>query len=988
GINGICLSERKGKECEQPVCSPSKNCNNHGICKPVMNCKATCQCFRQWMGNACEIRNPRVAWGDPHLETLDGRAFDYFGIVKFWGCISPSLSYQYRFYAYKTTSFIGAIVIKVGNSSVLTVTTKLNITADDFPSLRLDGSLIDNLNSNHSYKFDNDTIRLDISPKSSLINKKDPTILITSVKYNSGSSISVITSFSEKMKCQYLSLSITGSEKMFNQTSGICGVMNDEDSDDFKGPNGENFTSHIDFVESWRMTSTYRQNRGLLNTWSFHLSNFHKDDVMDSSYTLSSHKPIYSLKYINQSKIDLASELCAGDDVNEDDKKRCIYDVVMSDDPSIAKQGILTLKQCKNQCSNRGTCQDKVCVCIDGWSGEYCEIGFCDQCVNGNCSEGFCSCFKGFEGSTCEIEAFCEGNCSSRGICVKTGVCECEIGWTGNNCSEVAICQKGCSNHGVCIDHDKCKCEVGYTGPTCLLYSCENMNYCTNHGSCLGFDECLCEDGWKGDACSIAICEKDCSLNGECIAPNKCLCNNGFHGDYCEHLKSCPDLMNCNGHGICKNETECICDSGFTGRNCSVPECDPPYSLNGTCISANECKCDLGFEGMTCSEFSCESLNFCSGRGSYISFDNCSCDLLWYGPKYSETSCKNQSNCSGNGICVAPNVCKCKNGFTGEDCSEKAVPNIDKPQFLSDDYTVVVDELISNNEYLLQIQANDTDIGSTKGIFYSLGFSNISVTIDEITGVLQSNVEFKPGSYNVEVVAMENTLSKLSSSASVTINVEDVNKCAVIKHPVLNDKILLNSSIPQGSLVLRIDATDLDYGLKGELTYKLEKTEKESNIFEVRGNSTEIVTVKYPLPVGRFEHRLIALDKSDDPCSSTSTFVVYIQQGEEVEVTTVKPEDGTISKSIQSTLPNEESTLNEFSTEEDTDFTTKAFSNYLTTSGGEIIDTTSYSQTVIKKTSEMTYLIIAISSVGVMVSIAILTFLFLFIKAKKGKGYI
>ncbi|CAD5115137.1 unnamed protein product [Dimorphilus gyrociliatus] len=275
---------------------------------------------------------------------------------------------------------------------------------------------------------------------------------------------------------------------------------------------------------------------------------------MDSSYTTTSHQPIYNLQNFSQTKIDMASKLCQANEVDDDDKIKCIYDVILTNDPTIAKQGVLTSKQCKNQCYNRGVCQEKGCICIDGWSGEYCEIGVCGECINGNCSGGFCSCFKGFEGSTCEIEAFCKNNCSSRGVCVKTGICECEEGWTSNNCSEKAICSRGCSQNGVCIDHNKCKCNMGYTGDICSLFSCENLNYCSNHGSCIGFDICFCKEGWQEESCSIPICKNQCSLNGECINPDQCICIDGFEGELCDSMINCPHLDNCSDHGICKTK--------------------------------------------------------------------------------------------------------------------------------------------------------------------------------------------------------------------------------------------------------------------------------------------------------------------------------------------------------------------------------------------------------------------------------------------------
>ena len=111
----------------------------------------------QWLlGACCERRRPRRAFGDPHIETLDGVWFDaevvepdphietldgvwfdYFGIGQFWDCKSELLDFgiQVRYFYFKQTSFTGAIALKVGRS-VMTVTTAPNATAKQQPLVR------------------------------------------------------------------------------------------------------------------------------------------------------------------------------------------------------------------------------------------------------------------------------------------------------------------------------------------------------------------------------------------------------------------------------------------------------------------------------------------------------------------------------------------------------------------------------------------------------------------------------------------------------------------------------------------------------------------------------------------------------------------------------------------------------------------------------------------------------------------------------------
>ena len=81
---------------------------------------------------------PRRTWGDPHIETLDGIEFDYFGIGQFWDCKSEENDFgcQVRYFHYKQTSLTGAVALKAG-SSVVTITTPAVAQPGDVPTVRL-----------------------------------------------------------------------------------------------------------------------------------------------------------------------------------------------------------------------------------------------------------------------------------------------------------------------------------------------------------------------------------------------------------------------------------------------------------------------------------------------------------------------------------------------------------------------------------------------------------------------------------------------------------------------------------------------------------------------------------------------------------------------------------------------------------------------------------------------------------------------------------
>lgn len=56
--------------------------------------------------------------------------------------------------------------------------------------------------------------------------------------------------------------------------------------------------------------------------------------------------------------------------------------------------------ECNKKCANNGWCNhDKICMCAEGYMGQYCETALCyPQCMNGgNCTApAVCSCPKGW----------------------------------------------------------------------------------------------------------------------------------------------------------------------------------------------------------------------------------------------------------------------------------------------------------------------------------------------------------------------------------------------------------------------------------------------------------------------------------------------------------------------------------------------------------------------------------------------------------------
>ena len=153
---------------------PSAGCSGNGVAVAVGDCGSRCVCSIRWTGTCCETRRPWRNWGDPHLETLDGRPvlpirqrkklteifwparkfvfhlkqlqfialstgieYDYFGIGEFWGCKSPfnDFGMQFRYFAYERASLTGGVAVKAG-LSVLSLMTVNTTDPKEFPKLR------------------------------------------------------------------------------------------------------------------------------------------------------------------------------------------------------------------------------------------------------------------------------------------------------------------------------------------------------------------------------------------------------------------------------------------------------------------------------------------------------------------------------------------------------------------------------------------------------------------------------------------------------------------------------------------------------------------------------------------------------------------------------------------------------------------------------------------------------------------------------------
>jgi hypothetical protein len=133
-----------------------------------------------------------------------------------------------------------------------------------------------------------------------------------------------------------------------------------------------------------------------------------------------------------------------------------------------------------------GVCSDGpdyTCLCKSGWTGADCATATCPgipacNTPYGKCNTatGVCTCLQGYTGDACEVAPGGEcGNppCNNNGTC-KDKTCTCYAGWQGPQCATPAVAPTTCpgtppcSNNGVCnTATGVCACSPGWASGDC-----------------------------------------------------------------------------------------------------------------------------------------------------------------------------------------------------------------------------------------------------------------------------------------------------------------------------------------------------------------------------------------------------------------------------------------------------------------------------------------------------------------------------------------
>jgi len=295
--------------------------------------------------------------------------------------------------------------------------------------------------------------------------------------------------------------------------------------------------------------------------------------------------------------------------------------------------------------------QEFFCLCPLGFSGPRCGVVVCSLChPDADCVNHRCVCKPHFigDGIHCKnVSSHCNPNPCYHGTCSEgpdgSYDCECFPGYCGPQCKD--ICRPcllwPCSNGGQCIpkgDKRICICRPPYQPPDCNVTEPDRCkpNPCKNGGKCTFLADkndyiCNCLGNFGGKDCSECDCPKAVKIKGKMVVDS-----------------------------ICDNIGECICPEiegvrlVFTAKNGCVESGGGPCERNpcqrGDCVND-----DNEPEGFRCAN--CPSPYF----GRLCECTTCTC----------ENPCKNGATCQD--ISTRQYKCICPPGFTGDDCSVRAV---------------------------------------------------------------------------------------------------------------------------------------------------------------------------------------------------------------------------------------------------------------------------------------------------------------------------
>ncbi|KAL3880766.1 hypothetical protein ACJMK2_032981, partial [Sinanodonta woodiana] len=206
--------------------------------------------------------------------------------------------------------------------------------------------------------------------------------------------------------------------------------------------------------------------------------------------------------------------------------------------------------------------------------------------------------------------------------------------------------------------------------------------------------------------------------------------------------------------------------------------------------------------------------------------------------------------------------------------------NDNPPVFTKRVYFLTVEE---NNEVSVvigSVSASDIDIGQNAKITYRLESERLnSFWLDPENGEIRAN-SVLDREINTQisfiVIAFDNGVSALSGSATVVINVTDVNDNAP-KFTESPYKANIEENVPFGTTLTRLIATDRDNGVNATVVFSYVSPLSEDFPFFLYSNGTIVTANRLDREVkSRYNFTVMASDQGTPPLSSSVQVVITI----------------------------------------------------------------------------------------------------------------
>ncbi|XP_072017957.1 uncharacterized protein [Amphiura filiformis] len=278
-------------------------------------------------------------------------------------------------------------------------------------------------------------------------------------------------------------------------------------------------------------------------------------------------------------------------------------------------------------CQNGGTCLivlgKSMCICVDSWQGDNCEIrdavpvgidcsSYESQCANGACisrflwCDGIQDCIDGGDekdcsGSSLDVLDGCKPwqfNCGDGANCVPVE----------SRCNKVKDCDNGADEYG-CGYPDPVTDLTGSLSGQCgrLEFRCEDGRCIMGRARCDGNPDC--RDGSDERNCASIVQNPPCSVWDFDCGDGSCVDRRGR----CDRYPDCQneaDEANCDAVQPKLPSEEPLMPTTPIHTNGRDPPCDGFLCPDGYCIPGSWV-CDGDYD---CGDYSDEQSNLCPGR--------------------------------------------------------------------------------------------------------------------------------------------------------------------------------------------------------------------------------------------------------------------------------------------------------------------------------------------------------------------------------------